>query len=116
MYGEQAMFILKAFSCMKPISISDNGLLKIVEESKLLYKLIIAGISVKIKRQQLEQKVKNGWTIKEPIPDEPTLDISEFSNDYKDFIENYLLKNIIDIFNEKLTLKLDTIDLYEALR
>ena len=50
MYGEQSLFILKAMACTKKISLSDNTFAKIIEESRLLYKQILSGISTNIKR------------------------------------------------------------------
>lgn len=115
MYGEQSLFILKAMSCAKKISLNDNTFIKIIEESKLLHKQIIKGISTNIKRNQLIQQVKSGRLITEMIPDCPEIQSNLFSEDYKEFIEKYLLKNIKDIFKEEVELMMSTTDLYAEL-
>lgn len=115
MYGEQSLFILKAMSCAKKISLNDNTFIKIIEESKLLHKQIIKGISTNIKRNQLIQQVKSGKLITEMIPDCPEIQSNLFSEDYKEFIEKYLLKNIKDIFKEEVELMMSTTDLYAEL-
>lgn len=115
MYGEQSLFILKAMSCVKKISLNDNTFIKILEESKLLHKQIIKGISTNIKRDQLIQQVKSGRLITEMIPDCPEIQSNLFSEDYKEFIEKYLLKNIKDIFKEEVELMMSTTDLYAEL-
>lgn len=117
MYGAQALFILKAISCTvnKRIPINDNVLIKIIEESRLLHSQILSGISTNIKRRNLSSLVKYGKHIPEPIPEEPTLDLTKFTPDYKEFIEDYLLQNVKNIFKEEITLALNTKDLYEEI-
>jgi len=117
MYGAQALFILKAISCTinKKIPINDNVLIKVIEESRELHKQILSGITTNIKRRNLSSLVKYGKHIPEPIPDEPTLDYTKFSDDYKEFIVDYLLQNVKNLFKEEITLSLNTKDLYEEL-
>lgn len=117
MYGAQALFIFKAVACTinKKIPINDNVLIKVVEESRELHRQILSGISTNIKRRNLSSLVKYGKHIPEPIPEEPVLDMSKFSDDYKEFIEDYLMKNVPNIFKEEITLSLNTKDLYEEL-
>ena len=115
MYGEQSLFILKAMSCTKKISLNDNAFIKIIDESKLLHNQIIKGISTNIKRDQLIQQVKSGRLITEMIPDCPEIQTSLFTDDYRQFIESYLLKNVKDIFKEEIELMMSTTDLYAEL-
>lgn len=116
MFGAQSLFILKAFSCTKRTPLPDNVFIKIIEESRLLHKQILAGISTNLKRKQLEIKVKSGKKIKEDIPEPPVIDVTKFTmEEYKDFIEEYLLKNIPDIFTDRPTLYLDSNDLYSEI-
>lgn len=115
MYGEQSLFILKAMSCTKKISLSDNTFTKIINESRNLYKQILLGISTNIKRNKLISQVKNGKVITEVIPDCPEINTSEFSDDYKYFIEKYLVKNVKNLFSEEIELHLDTNDLYNEI-
>ena len=112
MYGRQALYILKVISCDKKSPINDSILLKIIEESRLLYKEIISGITVLKKIESLSYKVKNGVKIDEIIPDKPHIDTNKFSPEFKDFIENYLTKNISDVYSPEVELALDTKDLY----
>lgn len=112
MYGEQSLFILKAMACTKKISLSDNTFAKIIEESRLLYKQILSGISTNIKRNQLISQVKNGRLITEMIPNCPEISLCEFTDDYKQFIKQYLIKNVKNLFQEEIELMMDTTDLY----
>lgn len=112
MYGEQSLFILKAMSCTKKIPLSDSTFAKIIEESRLLYKQILAGISTNIKRSKLISQVKNGNLITEIIPDCPEIELKDFTDDYKQFISQYLIKNVKNLFKEEIELMLDTKDLY----
>ena len=73
---------------------------------------IIKGISTNIKIRQLEALVRGGNLIDEDIPEKPTIDLNEFSDDYRIFVEKYLLKNIKNIFAENVVLKLGTKELY----
>lgn len=116
MYGEQSLFILKAMSCNKKINLNDTTFIKILQESKLLHKQILSGISTNLKRNNLINQVKNGRLITEMIPDCPEINLKEFSQEYSQFISNYLLKNVKNIFSEEIELMLDTIDLYEEIR
>lgn len=115
MYGEQSLFILKAMSCTKKISLSDNTFAKIIEESRLLYKQILTGISTNIKRDKLISQVKNGRIINEIIPNCPEVDVNAFSDEYKTFIEKYLIKNVKNLFSEEIELVLNTNDLYNEI-
>lgn len=112
MYGEQSLFILKAMSCTKKIALSDNTFAKIIEESRLLYKQIIAGISINLKRNQLIAQIKNGRLLTEIIPNCPEIDTKQFTPDYSQFINKYLLKNVNNLFKEEIELMMDTNDLY----
>lgn len=112
MYGEQSLFILKAMSCTKKIALSDNTFAKIIEESRLLYKQIIAGISINLKRNQLIAQIKNGRLLTEIIPNCPEIDTKQFTPDYSQFINKYLLKNVTNLFKEEIELMMDTNDLY----
>lgn len=112
MFGVQTLFILKAMACTKRITLNDNALANIIEESKKLHLQIIKGISTNIKIRQLEALVRGGNLIDEDIPEKPTIDLNEFSDDYRVFVEKYLLKNIKNIFAENVVLKLGTKELY----
>ena len=112
MYGEQSLFILKAMACTKKISLSDNTFAKIIEESRLLYKQILSGISTNIKRNQLISQVKNGRLITDMIPNCPEISLCEFTDDYKQFIKQYLIKNVKNLFQEEIELMMNTTDLY----
>lgn len=112
MYGEQSLFILKAMACTKKISLSDNTFAKIIEESRLLYKQILSGISTNIKRNQLISQIKNGRLITEMIPNCPEISLCEFTDDYKQFIKQYLIKNVKNLFQEEIELMMNTTDLY----
>ena len=82
-----------------------------------LHKQIIAGISTNIKRNKLETLVKAGRKITETIPDAPEIDLTKFDDsDYREFITNYLQKNISDLFTTTPELKLDANDLYCELK
>lgn len=115
MYGAQTLFILKALACTKRITLNDNAFANLIEESRKLHKQIISGISTKLKIKQLEAQVKAGKLIDEDIPENPELDLNDFSEDYREYIELYLLKNIEDIFSEKFKLRLNTKDLYQQI-
>lgn len=112
MYGKQSLFILKAISCSKKVPLNDNTFIKIIEESKLLHKQILSGISTNIKIQNLTAQLKAGGKLKECIPEKPSLHLEEFSNDYKTFITDYLTQNMVELFTETPELKLNTSDLY----
>ena len=116
MFGAQSLFILKAFSCTKRTPLPDNVFIKIIEESRLLHKQILTGISTNIKRKQLETQVKSGKKIDGEIPEIPVIDTSVFTmQEYKDFVEDYLLKNIPNVFTNNPTLYLDSEDLYSEI-
>lgn len=115
-FGKKSLFILKAMTCAKKISLNDNQFIKIIEESKVLHKQLLTGISINIKRTRLENMVKNGMKINEQIPDRPHVDLTVFSDEYSEFIENYLQYNLDNMFSEEPSLKLNTTDLYSELR
>ena len=111
MYGDNSLFVLKAISCVKKIKITDSVLINAIEESRKLAKEIARGISVILKVKQLENIPLEKRV--EPIPEYPSIDVSLFTDSYKKFIENYLLINIDNIYDQKVNLKLNTRDLYE---
>ena len=115
-FGKKSLFILKAMTCAKKITLNDNQFIKIIEESKLLHKQLLSGITINMKRNKLENMVKNGMKIKEQIPDKPHVNLTVFSDDYSEFIENYLQYNLDNMFSEEPSLKLNTTDLYSELK
>ena len=115
MFGKQILFIFKAIACTKRITLNDSAFTKIIEESKKLQHQILKGISTKIKITQLETLVKNGKLIDEDIPEQPKLDLSEFSEEYKKFIQTYLLKNVSNLFSDTIILKVGTRELYSQI-
>ena len=115
-FGKKSLFILKAMTCAKKITLNDNQFIKIIEESKLLHKQLLSGITINMKRNKLENMVKNGMKIKEQIPDKPHVNLTVFSDDYSEFIENYLQYNLDNMFSEEPALKLNTTDLYSELK
>jgi len=116
MYGYHTLFILKALNCNKRIPLNDNALTNLIEESKILHKQILTGISTNMKIDKLENYVRNGMLIDEDIPERPQIDTSVFSEEYKEFVENYLLPNVKNIFSEVVTLRLSSRDLYQAVK
>lgn len=116
MFGAQTLFILKAMSCTRRITLNDSAFANIIEESRTLHKQILAGISTRIKIKQLEGLVKSGQLIDEDIPAQPEINLNAFSDDYKDFLSGYLLKNVDNIFSETMILKLGTKELYQQLK
>lgn len=115
MYGEASLFTFKAMSCAKKISLTDAAFIKILDQSKILNNQIIAGIGIKRKIQQLSSIVKNGGKIKEEIPEEPSIDLTKFNDDYREFLEKYLLENLVDVFSETLELLFSTSDAYSEI-
>lgn len=116
MFGAQTLFILKAMSCTRRITLNDSAFANIIEESRALHKQILAGISTRIKIKQLEGLIKSGQLIDEDIPAQPEINLNAFSDDYKDFLSGYLLKNVDNIFSETMILKLGTKELYQQLK
>lgn len=116
MFGAQTLFILKALSCTKRLMLNDGAFTNIIEQSRKLHNQIIKGISTNLKIKTLELKIKSGKLIEEDIPEHPTLNLSEFDEEYSQFIREYLVKNVVNIFSETFTLKLNTRDLYQALK
>ena len=115
-FGKKSLFILKAMTCAKKITLNDNQFIKIIEESRVLYKQLLTGISINMKRKQLENMVKNGKQIKEQIPERPHVNLTVFSDEYSEFIEDYLQYNLDNMFSEEPSLKLNTTDLYSELK
>lgn len=111
MYGDTSMFAFKALSCAKKIKLTDSSLIKILDESRILYSQILQGISTIIKINELKSNNPNN----EEIPEYPSIDLSKFSNNYRNFIQNYLLVNVTDIYAPRLNLKLSSDDLYKEL-
>lgn len=99
MYGDNSLFALKALSCAKKISLSDNTLIKIIDESRLLY----------------DQIVFNRNKLTEHSDFEPTIDYNKFTLSFGRFIQNYLEQNIENLYEPIVKLRLDSRDLYEEL-
>ena len=107
-YKDMSLFALKALSTCKKIKLTDNTFIKILQESATLYSQVIKGITNKLKRKQLlTYNPKN-----EDIPNEPTLNLEVFSDDYKRFITEYLIENIDDLFAPEVKLNISSEDLY----
>lgn len=115
-FGAQTLLIFKALACNKKITLNDNAFTNLIEESKKLHNQIIKGISTNLKIKQLENLVRAGKFIDEDIPETPMIEVNEFTEEFADFVKNYMLKNIEDIFKETVTLKLGTRELYQAVR
>lgn len=116
MFGAQSLFILKAFSCTKRTPLPDNVFIKIIDESRLLHKQILSGISTNLERNRLEAQVKAGNRIDKEIPEFPQINTNVFTMpEYKEFVEQYLLKNTPNIFTDTPTLYLDSYDLYSEI-
>lgn len=115
MFGAHTLFILKALSCTRRITLNDNAFASLIEESKKLHLQMIKGISTNLKISQLEKKVTRGQLIDEDIPERPAIDYSVFSEEYADFIKTYLLPNVKTIFTDNLVLRLGTKELYQQI-
>ena len=111
LYGDNSIFALKALTCSRKIKLTDSSLIKILEESRTLYNQIIKGISTIIKINKLKRDNKKN----EPIPDYPEIDLSPFSEDYKNFLNYYLLENINNIFSPMVKLRMSSDDVYKEL-
>lgn len=116
MFGAESLFILKALACTKRITLNDNAFANLIEESRKFHKQILTGISTNLKIKQLEAQVKGGKLIDEDIPEKPEINLEEFSEEYQDFIKNYLMKNVDNIFSEQCNLKINTRDLYQNIK
>lgn len=116
LYNKTALFVLKALSCNKKIALNDNTFASLIEESRVLHNQIIAGISTNLKIKRLESQVRLGRLIDEDIPEKPTLNYKVFSEDYKEFVKDYLVKNVDNIFSETLTLHIGTKELYQNIK
>lgn len=99
MYGDNSFFAFKAMSCAKRIPLNDNTFTKILQESRLLYKEILRGVSELIDDPQAD----------------PQIDFTLFSPDYSNFIQHYLLKNINNIYDSYVELRMNCEDIYEEL-
>lgn len=113
-YKDFSLFVFKALSCNKKIPLNDSAFHKVLEESKLLYKQILRGASSRIERNQIINYNKCA-SFKKPVPNLQHINPNDFSDKYKEFIEQYLLVNIKDIYAEEVELKLSAIDLYEGI-
>lgn len=105
MYKEASLFAFKAFSCNKKIELSNKTFIQILEESRDLYHQILAGQSMIIK-----MKNEKSDTIVEP-----KIDVTQFSPEFRFFIENYLLKNMSNIFDEEVELTMTSDELYSEI-
>ena len=45
LYGDNSIFALKALTCCRKIKLTDSGLMKILDESRILYKQVVKVIS-----------------------------------------------------------------------
>lgn len=111
LYGDTSMFALKALTCSRKIKLTDSGLIRILEESRTLYKQIIKGTSTIMKINNLKYNNKKN----EEIPEYPEIDLAPFSEDYRNFIKYYLLENIDDIFSPMVKLRMSSDDIYKEL-
>lgn len=114
MYGDNSLFALKAFACAKKISLNDNTFVKIIEESRILYRQILAGESRILEINSILTHNKNTGDNLE-LPEYPTINSAGFSDSFRNFIDEYLLVNIDDIFAPIVTLKFRVQDLYSEL-
>lgn len=111
MYGDTSLFALKALTCSRKTRLTDNEFIKIMEESRRLYSQIQRGISINLKRKQ----IKLGIIKDEEMPAAPKLDYLGFSESFNLFIDEYLLKNIDDIYAPTISLKMSTEDIYSEI-
>lgn len=111
LYGDSSLFALKALTCSRKTKLTDSELVDIVEQSRRLYTQIQQGISINIKRK----KILNG-ILEEELPDPPCIDHIGFSVEYDEFINNYLLQNIEDIYAPTTKLKMSSEDIYTELK
>lgn len=114
MYGDNSLFALKAFACAKKLSLNDNVFTKIIEESRTLYRQILAGESRMIEINNIIKHNKAEGT-NLSLPEKPVLNSAGFTDPFRKFIDEYLLVNIDNIFAPQVSLKLSTYDLYEEL-
>ena len=110
MYGDRSLFTFKALTCTRKAPLNDQELIKIMEESRRLFNQIQKGISVINKRKRIEM-----GTLKEQMPDMPTIDLLGFSVEYGKFIRDYLVENITDIYAPIVELKMSSEDIYSEL-
>lgn len=117
MYGDNSLFALKALSCSKKISLNDVTFAKIIEESRALYKQILTGESALIEIEKSQKLNRNNDEVDiDSLPVLPVIDTSGFSEDYRNFVNSYLLKNINNIYSPEVELMMSTEDLYQELR
>ena len=83
-YTEMALYLFKAMACMKYVTLTDAKFKQIVEESRKLYWQIV------------DHRVK----------------VEEFSPEFQQFINTYLMVNIEDIYAERIKLNITTKQLY----
>ncbi len=103
LYGDNTFFALKALTCARKLDLTDTTLVKIIDESNLLYKQI----QEQIRRIDLAKSKNESYT--------PELNLNKFSNNYRSFIEDYLLENIENLYTPMVKLKLSSDDLYREL-
>lgn len=99
MYGDNSFFAFKAMACIKRIPLNDNTFTKILQESRLLYKEILRGVSELIDDKNCK----------------PQINLDLFSPEYAKFINEYLLHNISNIYSTYVELKMNCQDIYEEL-
>lgn len=112
-FNDKSLFVFKALACKKKVALNDNTFVKILQQSRQLYKQILKGVSTlieidKIKRENVFRQEKL------PIPQFPSIDYSEFNDDYSKFIRNYLLVNIKDIYAQEVELMLTSRELHQG--
>ena len=111
MYADSSLFVLKALTCCKKTKLTDNEFIKIMEESRRLFHQIQKGMSINIKRKQISLGILKD----EEMPEPPELNYLGFSESYTEFINEYLLKNIEDIYAPTVSLKMSSEDIYSEI-
>lgn len=110
LYGDASLFALKALSCYKKLALTDNDMVKILEESRRLFLQIQKRVTIKNKIKEIERQGGNY-----DKPELPKLDLICFSVPYSQFIENYLLKNVEDLYSVPIRLRMSSGDLYQEI-
>ena len=113
-YGEMALFVFKILAHMKVIKLTDNDFTRVLTCSRSLYKHILNMNRVKIDRERIIQDNKTR-TNKKEVPSLPTMNLDEYTESYRNFITNYLLENIVDIYAPEVELKLNTVELHQGI-
>ena len=104
LYGDNTFFALKALTCARKLDLTDTTLVKIIDESNLLYKQI----QDNIRKLELAKSKNEEY--------KPELNLNVFSANYRSFIEEYLLSNIENLYTPIVKLKLSSDDLYRELQ